>query len=69
MELQANVIYLWKKKIITILEQLYNFVRKTTSELQRCCNVNIRSENRRRKHDAVVMLVCVRSNDVGNTTL
>ena len=69
MELQGNIVYLWKKKIIMILEHLQNFVRKTTSGSRRCCNVNVRSENRRRKHDVVTTLVFRRSNDVGNTML
>ena len=68
MELQGNIVYLWKKSII-ILEHLNNFIRKTTSESRRCCNVNVRSEDRRRKHDVVTTLVFGRSNDVGNTTL
>ena len=45
------------------------FLRKTTSGSRRCCNVNVRSENRRRKHDVVTTLVFRRSNDVGSTTL
>ena len=32
-------------------------------------NVNVRSEDRRGKHDVVTTLVFGRSNDVGNTTL
>ena len=50
MELQGNIAYLWKKKIIMILEHIQIFVKKTTSESRRCCNVNTKSENRRRKH-------------------
>ena len=34
---------------------------------RRYCNVNVRSENRRRKHDVVTTLVFRRSNDIGNT--
>ena len=56
MVLQGNIAYLWKKKIITILEHLQIFVRKTTSESQRCCNVNAKSENRRQKHNIVTTL-------------
>ena len=63
MELQGNIVYLWKKKII-LLEHIYNFVRKTTSEPRCCCNVNVRSENRRRKHDVVTTLVFGGSNGV-----
>ena len=66
MDLQGNISYLWKKKIITILEDLQIFVRKTTSESRHCCNVNAKSENRRRKHNVPTMLVFDRSNDVGN---
>ena len=40
-----------------------------TSEARRCCNVNTRSENRRRKHNVVTALVFGRSNNVGHTTL
>ena len=69
MELQGNIVNLWKKKIIMILEYIYIFVRKTTSELRRYCNVKTRSENRHRKHNVVTMLVFGCSNDVGNTTL
>ena len=65
MELQGNIAYLWKKKIIMILEHLYIFVRKTTSELRRCCNVNARSERRRQKRNVVTTLVFGRSKDVG----
>ena len=68
-ELQGNIAYLWKKKIIMIMEHLKIFVRKTTSESWRCCNVNARSENRSRKHKVVTTLVFGRSNDVGNPTL
>ena len=50
MELQGSIAYLWKKKIIMILDHIYIFVRKTTSETRRCCNVNTRSEKWRRKH-------------------
>ena len=60
MKLQGTIAYLWKKKIIMILEHIYIFVRKTTSESRRCCNANTRSENR---------LVFACSNYVGNTTL
>ena len=56
MELQGNTAYLWKKKIIMILEHIEIFVRKTTSESRRCCNVDTRSENRRRKHNVVTTL-------------
>ena len=69
MELQGNIVNLWKKKIIMILEYIYIFVRKTTSESRRYCNVKTRSENRHRKHNVVTMLVFGCSNDVGNTTL
>ena len=69
MELQGNIVYLWKKKIIAILEHLKNFVRKTTSQSRRCCNVNVMSENRRRKHDVVTALAFVRINGIGNTAL
>ena len=41
----------------------------TPLEFRRCCNVNFRSENRRRKHDVVTTLVFGHSNDVGHTTL
>ena len=68
-ELQGNIAYLWKKKIITISEHLKMFVKETTSESRRCCNVNARSENRRRKRNVVTMLVFSRSNDVENATL
>ena len=68
MELQGNISYLWKKKVIMIMEHQQIFVRNTTSESRCCCNVNARSENRRRKRN-VVTLVFGRSNDVGNTTL
>ena len=44
MELQGNIAYLWKKRIIMILEHIQIFVRKATPESQRCCNVNTRSE-------------------------
>ena len=44
------------------------FVKETTSESRRCCNVNARSENRRRKHNVVITLVVGHSNNVGNTT-
>ena len=63
MELQGNIVYLWKKKSIMILEHLRNFVKKAISESRRCCNINVRSENRRRKHD-VVTLVFGRSKDI-----
>ena len=46
MELQANIAHLWKKEIILILEHLEIFVRKTTTESRRCCNVNARSEDK-----------------------
>ena len=69
MELQGNIVYLWKKKIIMILEDIHIFVRKTTSESRRYCNVKTRSENRHRKHNVVTTLVFGSSNDVGNTTL
>ena len=68
MEFQGNIAYLWKKKIILIFKQLYNFVRKTTSESRSCCNVNVRSENGRQKHDFVTALIFGCRNDVGNTT-
>ena len=68
-DLQGNIVYLWAKKIIMILEHIYIFVRKNTSELRRCCNVNTRSENRRRKHNVVTTLVFGCSNEVGNTKL
>ena len=51
-----------KRKLI--LDQL-----EMTSESRRCCNVNARSENRRRKRNVVTMLVLSRSNDVENTML
>ena len=61
---------------MSLEKENYNDIRTTLEFRQEndirittCCNVNVRSENRRRKHDVVVMLVCVRSNDVGNTTL
>ena len=38
-------------------------------ESRRCCNVNTRSENGRRKHNVVRTLVFDCSNDVGNATL
>ena len=69
MELQGNIAYFWKNKIIMILQHIQIFVRKTTSESRRCCNVNTRSENRRRKHNVVTTLVFSCSNDVGNATL
>ena len=56
MDLQGNIACLSKKKIITILEHLQIFVRKTTSESRRCCNVNAKSENRRQKHNIVTTL-------------
>ena len=68
MEFQGNIAYLWKKKIILIFEQLYNFVRRTTSESRSCCNVNVRSESGRQKHDVVTALIFGCRNDVGNTT-
>ena len=40
-----------------------------TSESRRCCNVNSRSENRRRKHKVATTLFFSCSNNVGNTTL
>ena len=43
-ELQGSIAYLWKKRIIMILEHIQIFVRKATPESQRCCNVNTRSE-------------------------
>ena len=46
-----------------------DFCQNLTSELQRSCNVDSRSENRRRKHNVVTTLVFGRSNDIGNTTL
>ena len=45
------------------------FRQKTTIGSRRCCNVNVRLENRRRKHDVVTTLVFRRSNDVGNAML
>ena len=69
LSLEYNIVYFWKKKIMMILEHLQNFVRKTTSGSRRCCNVNVRSENRRRKHDVVTTLVFGRSNGVRSTTL
>ena len=42
--------------------------RKTTSESRRCCNVNTKSVNRRRKRN-VPTLVFGRNNHVGKTTL
>ena len=65
MELQGNIAYLWKNKIIMILEHLWIFVRKTTSESRRSCNVNSRSESQGRNHNVVTTLVFGRSNDVG----
>ena len=52
-----------------MLEHLSSFVRKTTSKSQRCCDVSMRSEIRRRKRNVLTMLVFGRSNNVGNTTL
>ena len=69
MELQGNIAYLWKTKIIMILEHIQIFVRKRLSESRRCCNLNTRLENQRRKHNVVTTLVFGCSNDVGNTTL
>ena len=56
MELQGNIVYLWKKKIIMILEDIYIIVRKTTSESRRYCSVKARSENQHRKHNVVATL-------------
>ena len=71
MELQGSIAYLWKNKIIMILEHLLEqiFVRKRTSESRCCYNVNASSESRRRKHNVATSLVNGCSNDVGNTTL
>ena len=66
---QGNIAYLWKNKIIMMLEHFYIFVRKTTSKSQRCCNINTRSESQRQKHNVVTTLVFGRSIDVENTTL
>ena len=69
MELQGNITYLWKKTIIMILEHLQIFVRKTTSESRRCCNVNTRSESQHRKRNVLTTLVFGRRSNVGNITL
>ena len=69
MELQGNIAYFWKKKIIMILEHIKIFIRKMTSESRHCCNINTRLENRRRKHNVVTTLVFDCSNDIGNTML
>ena len=52
-----------------IFEHIQIFIRKTTSESRRCCNVNTRLENRRRKHSVVATLFLCCRNDVGNTKL
>ena len=67
-KLQGIIVHLWKKKIM-ILEHLQIFVREATSESQRCCNVNGRSQNRCHKHNVVTTLIFGRSNDGGNTML
>ena len=69
MELQGSIAYLWKKKIIIILEHIQIFVRKTTSESRCFCNGNTRLKNRYGKHNVVTTLVFGCSNDVGNITL
>ena len=52
-----------------ILEHIQIFVRKTTLESRRCCNVNARSENRRRKHNVVTTFVFGCSDDVENNVV
>ena len=69
MELQGNIAYLWKNKIIMLSEHLQILLRKTTSKSRRCCNVDNRSESRRRKHNVVTMSVFGPSDEVGSTTL
>ena len=68
LELQSNIAYL-AQKVIMILQHLYIFIRKTTPESQRCCNVNTTSKSQYWKHNVVATLVFGRSNIIRNTTL
>ena len=67
LEMHGNIAYLLENKIIMIIIIMI-FVRKMISKSGRCCNVNTRSESRRRKHNVVTTLVFGRSSDVGKTT-